>query len=56
MVCVIDGHPGMRKAVGLVWPEACVQRCAVHYADLRIMPIPLGHARREAEFPLKGAA
>jgi transposase-like protein len=29
MVCVIDGHPGMRKAVGLVWPEARVQRCAV---------------------------
>jgi putative transposase len=30
VVCVIDGHPGLRKAVGLVWPEAGVQRCAVH--------------------------
>jgi len=30
MVCVIDGHAGLRKAVGLVWPEARVQRCAVH--------------------------
>jgi len=30
VVCVIDGHPGLRKAVGLVWPEARVQRCAVH--------------------------
>jgi putative transposase len=28
--CVIDGHPGLRKAVGLVWPQALVQRCAVH--------------------------
>jgi transposase-like protein len=30
MWCVIDGHPGLRKAVGLVWPQALVQRCAVH--------------------------
>jgi transposase-like protein len=28
--CVIDGHPGLRKAVGLVWPPALVQRCTVH--------------------------
>lgn len=28
--CVIDGHPGLRKAVGLVWPQAVVQRCGVH--------------------------
>ena len=27
---VIDGHPGLRKAVGLVWPQAMVQRCTVH--------------------------
>jgi transposase-like protein len=30
LICVIDGHPGLRKAVGLVWPKARVQRCAVH--------------------------
>jgi transposase-like protein len=30
MWCVIDGHPGLRKAVGLVWPQALIQRCAVH--------------------------
>jgi putative transposase len=28
--CVIDGHPGLRKAVGLVWPRDLVQRCCVH--------------------------
>src|SRR4030095_5740369 len=28
--CVSDGHPGLRKAVGLVWPQALVQRCCVH--------------------------
>jgi len=27
---VIDGHPGLRKAVGLVWPRAPVQRCCLH--------------------------
>ncbi len=27
---VIDGHPGLRKAVGLVWPRGLVQRCGVH--------------------------
>ena len=30
VVCVIDGHAGLRKAVELVWPKADVQRCAVH--------------------------
>jgi len=28
--CVIDGHPGLRKSVGLVWPPTLVQRCCVH--------------------------
>jgi putative transposase len=28
--CVIDGHAGLRKAVGLGWPAAVVQRCCVH--------------------------
>jgi transposase-like protein len=46
----------LRKAVGLVWPQALVQRCCVHYADLRIMPIPLAHARREAVLAMKGSA
>jgi putative transposase len=27
---VIDGHAGLRKAAGLVWPQALVQRCCVH--------------------------
>ena len=26
VVCVIDGHPGLQKAAGLVWPEARVER------------------------------
>ncbi len=27
---IIDGHAGLRRAVGLVWPAAAVQRCCVH--------------------------
>ena len=27
---IIDGAAGLEKAVGLVWPEALVQRCTVH--------------------------
>ncbi len=30
LLCVIDGHAGLRRAVGLVWPGAAVQRCCVH--------------------------
>ncbi len=30
LLCIIDGHPGLRRAVGEVWPRAAVQRCCVH--------------------------
>jgi putative transposase len=30
VLCIIDGHAGLRRAVGLVWPTADVQRCCVH--------------------------
>ena len=30
VLCVIDGNAGLRRAVGLVWPRAAVQRCCVH--------------------------
>jgi putative transposase len=30
MLCIVDGHAGLRRAVGLVWPRAAVQRCCVH--------------------------
>jgi transposase-like protein len=36
---VTDGAPGLIKAIEELWPEADRQRCTVHYADLRIMPI-----------------
>ena len=30
LLCIIDGHAGLRRAVGDVWARAAVQRCCVH--------------------------
>jgi len=30
VLCIIDGNAGLRRAVGLVWLRAMVQRCCVH--------------------------
>jgi transposase-like protein len=35
---VCDGLKGLPDVVLNVWPQAIVQTCIVHYADLRIMP------------------
>ena len=36
---VCDGHKGLPDSVGAVFPQAIVQTCVIHYADLRIMPM-----------------
>jgi transposase-like protein len=30
LLCIIDGNPGLRRAVTRGWPRAAVQRCCVH--------------------------
>jgi len=30
LLCIIDGNPGLRRAVERIWPRAAVQRCCVH--------------------------
>jgi transposase-like protein len=35
---VCDGLKGLPEVVSNAWPEAIVQTCIIHYADLRIMP------------------
>ena len=30
VLAIIDGNAGLRRAVGLVWPRAAVQRCCTH--------------------------
>jgi len=46
LLCVIDGHPGLRRAVELVWPRAAVQRCGVHKLRNLLRKAPK-HAREE---------
>jgi putative transposase len=35
---VCDGLKRLPDVVANAWPQAIVQTCIVHYADLRIMP------------------
>jgi len=35
---VVDGLKGFPDAIQAAFPDAMVQTCIVHYADLRIMP------------------
>jgi hypothetical protein len=39
-VCIVccDGLTGLPDAICVVWPQATVQLCVVHYVDLGIMP------------------
>jgi putative transposase len=30
LLCILDGNPGLRRAVAEIWPSALVQRCCVH--------------------------
>ena len=36
---ISDAHRGLTNAIGVVCAGAAWQRCRVHYADLRIMPM-----------------
>jgi putative transposase len=48
-LAVIDGNPGLRAALGLVWPATDVQRCTVH--KLRNL---LSHAPKHAHETIRG--
>ena len=53
---IVDGGSGLDKALAALWPEAPVQRCTVHYADLRIMPTSVVKPRWKATVRVKDAA
>jgi putative transposase len=36
---IVDGGSGLDAALAALWSDLPVQRCTVHYADFRIMPI-----------------
>jgi transposase-like protein len=35
---IVDGGKGLDAAIAVLWDGVPVQRCTVHYADVRIMP------------------
>jgi putative transposase len=38
LIACCDGLKGFEDAITAAFPRAVVQRCVVHYADLRVMP------------------
>jgi transposase-like protein len=53
---MVDGAPGLDKAIAAVWDGVPVQRCTVHYADLRIMPTTAAKPAWQAVNAAKDAA
>ena len=53
---ILDGGSGLDKALAALWPDAPVQRCTVHYADLRIMPTSVAKPSWEAAIAVKDVA
>ena len=53
---IVDGAPGLEAAIAAVWDGVPVQRCTVHYADLRIMPTSAAKPAWEAVIAVKEAA
>jgi transposase-like protein len=51
LIACVDGLTGFPEAIEAVFPQAWVQSCIVHYADLRVMPT----GRREAARAAVGA-
>jgi len=55
-LAVVDGAPGLEKALAALWPDMAVQRCTVHYAELRIMPTSAAKPAWEGVIAVKEAA
>ena len=53
---VCDGLKGLPEVVSNVWPQAIVQTCIIHYADLRIMPMLSWNPLRGRGFGLARSA
>jgi putative transposase len=57
-VCMVvcDGLKGLPEAIEATWPQAVVQTCVIHYADLRIMPMVVWDPLRSSGFGLARSA
>jgi len=56
VLVVIDGAMALRRAVTDVFDHPVIQRCQLHYADLRIMPMLLSDALWRRGFGLARSA
>src|SRR5947209_7806710 len=54
VLCIVDGNPGLRRAVGEVWPRAAVQRCCVQTSATTSIgsSTPLAPTPRASRMPL----
>ena len=53
---IVDGGAGLACALAAVWNDVSVQRCTVHYAELRIMPTRAAKPVWEAVIAVREAA
>ena len=53
---IVDGGAGLESAIAAVWDCVPVQRCTVHYAELRIMLTSAAKPAWEAVIAVKDAA
>ena len=53
---IVDGGAGLACALAAVWNDVPMQRCTVHYAELRIMPTSAAKPAWEAVIAVKEAA
>jgi transposase-like protein len=56
MLVGLDGSNALRKAVLDVLDHPVIQRCQLHYADVRIMPMPLVNPLQGNAFLLNRSA
>jgi transposase-like protein len=53
---IVDGGAGLESAIAAIWDSVPVQRCTVHYAELRIMPTSVAKPAWEAVIAVMDAA
>ena len=56
LIVCCDGLTGFPEAIESTWPQATVQTCVVHYADVRIMPMSLAVPLQGGDFWLAWSA
>jgi transposase-like protein len=56
LLVISDGAAGLVGAIERILPRSLRQRCLIHYADLRIMPMVVWDPLRSSGFGLARSA